>query len=262
MSADDANGDASSFEPTDEEIPTIGEAMIHRDRVDLEAGMSPAPRATIVLVLACVAVFSRQVMVGGLDDATRFVETGALQRDAVLGGEWWRLVSGAFMHADAVHLAGNMVMLYILGMACEHAFGLGRYLFLYTAAGVAGNALAMAVDDVPTVGASGAIFGLAGATIGMAFVHRRTLELRDARLGLVLAGWAAFMLITGLLTPFVSNSAHFGGLVAGLALGAGLRPVVLDPGRVSARPVVGRALMSVSLIVLVASCAAFLPHLQ
>lgn len=246
----------------DDQVLTIGEAMLHRDRVDLEAGMSPAPRATIAIILACAAVFARQVLVGGLDGVGRVVETGALQRDAVLEGEWWRLVSGAFMHGDVVHLIGNMVMLYILGMACEHAFGLGRYLFLYTASGIAGNALAMAASDVPTVGASGAIFGLVGATIGMAFVRRHDLEVRDARLGLVLAGWSGFMLITGLMTPFISNSAHFGGLVAGLVLGAVLRPVILDPGRVSARPAVGHVLLALSLVVLVASFAAFLPHLQ
>jgi len=246
----------------DDEILTIDEAMLHHERVDLEAGMTAAPRATIVLILVCAAVFAAQVAVGGLDSTARIVETGALQRDEVLNGQWWRLVSGAFMHASAEHLFGNMVMLYILGMACEHAFGLGRFLFLYTAAGIAGNALAMTAGDVPTVGASGAIFGLVGATIAMAFVHRRELETRDAKVGVVMAGWSAFMLVVGMFSPFVSNEAHFGGLVAGLALGATLRPVILDPGRVSARPGVGRFLLALSLAALVASFAEFLPRLQ
>jgi rhomboid protease GluP len=262
MTAEDSPDPHATVEPADDEILTIGDVMLHRDRVDLEAGMSAAPRATILLIAACVAIFARQTMVGGLDNVARIVETGALQRDAVLDGEWWRLVSGAFMHADGVHLVGNMVMLYILGMACEHAFGLGRFLFLYTAAGIAGNALAMSGSDIPTVGASGAIFGLVGGTIGMAFVHRRELEVRDTRLGVVLAGWSAFTLLTGFFTPFVSNSAHFGGLVAGLVLGVALRPVVLDPRRVSRRPVVGRVLLTLTLLVLVATFAEFLPHLH
>lgn len=246
----------------DDEILTIGDAMLHRDRVDLEAGMNPAPPATIAIALACVAVLVRQLQVGGLDDADRIVETGALQRDAVLDGEWWRLISGAFMHADIVHLAGNMVMLYILGMACEHAFGRGRYLFLYLACGIAGNALAMAFSDVPTVGASGAIFGLVGATIGLTFARRHDLEVRDRRLGLVLAGWSAFSLITGLLDPFISNSAHFGGLATGLVLGATIRPVILaDPHR-PASPAIGRLLLTVTLALLAVSFASFLPRLH
>ncbi len=263
MTLDDApNGPLPLPEPEDDDVLTIGDAMLHRDRVDLEAGMSPAPPATIAIVLVCVVVLLRQLQVGGLLDADRAVETGALQRDAVMDGEWWRLVSGAFMHADIVHLAGNMVMLYILGMACEHAFGRGRYLFLYLACGIAGNALAMAVSDVPTVGASGAIFGLVGATIGLTLARRHDLEVRDRRLGIVLAGWAAFSLITGMFNPFISNPAHFGGLATGLVLGATIHPVILAGPGGPARPVVGRILLTLTLAILAASFALFIPHLN
>lgn len=254
--------DAPSIAEDDEEILTISEAMLHRERVDLEAGISKAPRASITLIVLCAVVFARQLTIGGLDSTLRVVETGATQRDAVLDGQWWRLVSGAFMHADEEHIIGNMIMLYILGMVCEHAYGLGRFLFLYTFAGIAGNVLAITTSDVPTVGASGAIFGLVGATIGMTLVNRRELEARDARLGVVLAGWSAYSLVVGLLSPFVSNAAHAGGLLAGLAMGVAMRPVILNPDRASDRPWIGRTLLAVSLAVLIASFAGFLPRLR
>ena len=132
--------DAPNQEPAvhDEEVLAISEDMLHRERIDLEAGMSPAPPVTILLILACTLIFAMQVQIGGLDNVQRIVETGAMQREAVLEGDFWRLISAGFMHAGGDHLIGNMVMLFILGMACEHAFGRRSYLFLYTACCVTG----------------------------------------------------------------------------------------------------------------------------
>src|SRR5271155_5028930 len=101
-----------------------------------------------------------------------------MNRDKVLEGEIWRLISGGFMHANAEHLIGNLVMLYILGMACEHAFGRGPFLFLYVSACVVGSLMTM-TTLMPTVGASGAIFGLAGALLASIVAHRDQIELRD-----------------------------------------------------------------------------------
>ncbi len=122
-----------------EDIPVISHDMLHQERVDFEAGMKVFPPVTIALMLVCIAVYVRQVWVGGLDNRLRVVETGAMSRDEVLRGQLWRLISGGFMHANAEHLIGNLVMLFILGMACEHAFGRGAFLFLYLAACVVGS---------------------------------------------------------------------------------------------------------------------------
>ena len=203
----------------DDEIPVIGEEMLHQERIDLEAGMSVFPRVTVVLMLACILVFVRQIMIGGLANIGRVIDTGAMHRDEVLQGELWRLVSGGFMHAGVDHLVGNLFMLFILGMACEHAFGAQSFLFLYVAACISGSLLAM-TSQVPTVGASGAIFGLAGAIISLVYVHRKRIELRDHRVGIVLAIWSIYTLVLGALSPIVANSCHLGGLVGGLILGA------------------------------------------
>src|SRR5262249_14385391 len=139
-------------------------------------------------------------------------------------------------HANAEHLIGNLVMLFILGMACEHAFGRGPFLFLYVSACLTGSLLSMATA-MPTVGASGAIFGLAGALLSAIVAPRHRIELRDHRVAIVLAVWAAYTLALGLLSPIVSNACHVGGLLGGLILGWFLPPALLtDRHELAARP--------------------------
>jgi rhomboid protease GluP len=187
MTGEDMPQQVSPSPTADEEpIPLIAPGMLHQDRVDLEAGMSLFPPMTLILVASCALVFARQVAIGSLDNIGRVIATGAMHRPEVLQGQAWRLVSAGFMHGSLDHLIGNMVMLFILGMACEHAFGRPGFLFLYVAACVVGSLTTM-VSDVPTVGASGAIFGLAGGIIALLYVHRRRIELRDHRVGIVLA---------------------------------------------------------------------------
>ncbi|MDG3002891.1 rhomboid family intramembrane serine protease [Paludisphaera mucosa] len=245
----------------DDDVLTISDDMIHRERIDLEAGMNAFPPATILIILACIAVFGRQLQIGSLDSVQRLVETGAMQREAVLDGEFWRLISAAFMHASPDHLIGNMLMLFILGMACEHAFGWRSFLFLYTACCATGFSLAM-TTPLPTVGASGAIFGLGGAVIGLALAHRSKIEVRDHRVGIALAIWSIYTLGLGLLSPMVSNSCHLGGLLGGLALGAVLPPAVLVDRREQARSTSSRVQMTAALAVLLSTSFSFLPRLH
>jgi rhomboid protease GluP len=244
-----------------DDIPIISHDMLHRQRVDLEAGMKVIPPVTLALMLGCIAVYVRQIWIGGLINVDRVVATGAMDRHEVLGGEIWRLVSGGFMHANAEHLIGNLVMLFILGMACEHAFGRGPFLFLYVWACVTGSLAAM-VTTTPTVGASGAIFGLAGAVIALIVIHRHEIELRDHRVGIVLLVWAIYTLGMGFFNPMVSNSCHLGGLVGGLVLGALLPPAVLMDRAELGERVGTRMQTGLAVAALVGSAIFFLPHLR
>ena len=252
---------SGSQEDDEEDIPVIGDDMLHQERVDLEAGMSVFPRVTVVLILACSIVFIRQLMIGGLGNIGRVIATGATHRDEVIKGEFWRLISGGFMHASADHLAGNMFMLFILGMACEHAFGWQAFLFLYVSACVTGAVVTL-ISNVPTVGASGAIFGLAGAIISMMYVNRHQIELRDHRVGIVLAIWSIYTLVLGFLSPIVSNSCHLGGLVGGLILGALLPPAILADRRELASRPTSRLQSSSALTAPIASAIFFVPCLR
>lgn len=272
LPADDGSGAADEpgrddgmelLRPIDEddaEIPVISEAMLHRERVDLEAGMWPVPPATIALMIACAVIYARQLAIHGLANRVRVVESGAMAREEVLRGELWRLVSAGFLHANAEHLIGNLIMLFILGMACEHAFGRGPFLFLYVSTCVTGSLLTM-TSAMPTVGASGAIFGLAGALLSAIAVHRDRIELRDHRVAIVLAVWATYTLVLGLLSPIVSNACHIGGLLGGIALGLCLPMALLvDRRELASRPLT-RLQAATAVAALVGTAIFFLPHL-
>jgi rhomboid protease GluP len=187
--------------------------------IDFERGMRYTGPVTLLLLGACTAVFVWQVVGGGLDSEEALVASGALVRDGLQRGEAWRLVSSMFLHAGFEHLLGNIVALYVLGIACEHAFGSATTAWLYAAAGVAGGLASAAVEPAPTVGASGAIFGLMGCMVAALQRLRRVVQVRDRRIGFVMAVWAVWQLAQGFASPFVANFAHLGGLVAGGLLG-------------------------------------------
>jgi membrane associated rhomboid family serine protease len=257
------NGDAPlrAADTELDEIPTISQDMLHHERVEFEAGMKVIPPVTLVLVLACIAVYLRQIWIGGLANRGRVIATGAMDRGAVLSGEIWRTISGGFMHASTEHLIGNVIMLSILGMACEHAFGRGPFLFVYVASCVAGS-LAVMIFTTPAVGASGAIFGLAGALIATIYTHRRQIELRDHRVGIVLAIWAIYTLVLGAFDPIVSNSCHLGGLIGGAILGVFLPSALLtDRRELSNRPFT-RLETVAAIAALLGTAVFFLPRLK
>jgi rhomboid protease GluP len=196
-------------------------------RVDFERGMSYAPPATLLLMVALGAVFAWQLSSGALESEQNVIAAGALVRDRVLNGDWWRLFSATMLHGGVEHLVGNGVSLYILGMATEHAYGTRSMLLIYLASGLAGALLSVAMSPGPSVGASGAIFGLMGAVLVLFWKHHRDLLVRDKRIGVVIAAWAVFTIATGLVTPMIDNAAHVGGLLGGMAMAWTLRPRIL-----------------------------------
>lgn len=202
--------------------PAVAEARA--GRVDFEKQMSPAPPVTLALMGACVAVFALELGLGGLASRQAIVAAGALERTLLRQGQVWRLVSSMFLHAGFGHLFGNCAALYILGVACEHAYGRRRLALLYFAAGVCGGLMAMLVHAGPSVGASGAIFGLQAAAVVFFYRNRDQFYLRDKQIGFVLLVWGIYTIGTGFLTPFVDNFAHVGGALTGAALALRLKP--------------------------------------
>lgn len=244
----------------DGDIPVIDAGMVHVDSVDFESQMSPWPWVSLILIASCIAAFACQVAGGGLDDLDVMLRQGALERRYVFSGQVWRMLSAPFMHGGIDHLIGNLLMLYILGIACEHGFGRRQFLVLYVASGLAGSAMSM-IEGRPSVGASGAIFGLAGGLIVLFRRYRRRLHVRDARIGYVLGMWALYQLGLGLLNPAVDNLAHLGGLLGGMAMCLILRPAVLDgPAEVGGHPV-AVAGFAVAILALGVTAAYFVPRL-
>jgi len=192
--------------------------------IDFERGMSSTPVLTISLIGINAAIFFITVSQGLLQSESAILKAGALSRDLVLQGEVWRLLSAMFLHGGLDHLAGNGVGLFIVGMAVEHAYGKLETFGIYMISGLFGSVFSILVNPGPSLGASGAIFGLLGATIVFFLKYRNRLHLRDKRVGNVLLMWAGYSIATAYFIPFVDNAAHVGGLLGGAFCGYWLTP--------------------------------------
>ena len=168
-----------------------------------------AGRISFLLIAINVAVFLLQLATS--QSATSVDAVGTMDPVAVADGEYWRLLSGEFLHAGPVHLLLNMVALYMFGPAAERALGSSRFVASYLTMAIAASAFVLVFDGGRTVGASGAIFGL----FGLVFILMIKAG-QDVRSLLVL------LVINGLISlqGGISWQAHLGGFVAGLALGA------------------------------------------
>ncbi len=137
--------------------------------------------------------------------------------------EWYRLVTSMFVHIGLMHLAMNMVSLWVLGPQLEHVLGRLRFLGLYFASGLLGGAFSYLLGgtSVNSAGASGAIFGLLGATVVLFKVTRTPLGPVVALLVFNLVVTFAFAESRAGL-PAIDWKAHLGGLLAGAVTGVGL----------------------------------------
>jgi membrane associated rhomboid family serine protease len=173
--------------------------------------------ALVALVLLNVAVFVVELASSPFSDMMNgsLVEHGGLNGWQVDHGEWWRIVTSGFLHASGAHLFGNLVALLILGGVLSVAIGPLRMVLLY-AAGLLGSAFSVLAfaPEALTVGASGAIFGLAGGALLVGWRQRRILLLLFA------AAWIVYSLSSTLFVPGISQAGHLGGLVAGGIAGA------------------------------------------
>ncbi len=195
--------------------PSMLAAPAQRAPVDFERGMSLRPPLTLLLIVVNSAVFAWELATGALTDTNSIVGAGALVRNRVEAGELWRLGTSMFLHGGVDHLIGNMIVLFIVGMACEHALGTARTAFVYLTAGCAGAILSLVMRTGPSVGASGAIFGLLAAVVVVLYRYRDRFHLRDKRIAIVLVAWAGYQVLSGLATPLIDNFAHLGGIAGG-----------------------------------------------
>ena len=145
---------------------------------------------------------------------------GANYGPYTLSGEWWRLFTYMFLHGGAMHIFFNMWCLWYLGELCESLYGRWTYAAIYLITGVSGGLASIAWNPrVLSVGASGAIFGLAGALIASFYLGEFSLPSDAIKVRLlVLVVFAVFNL--GFGGEGVDNACHIGGLVSGLILGA------------------------------------------
>jgi rhomboid protease GluP len=207
----------------------IAPEMLLSRRVDFERRMRRFPPLTVAILAVLLLILIFEFRVGALESREAIVAMGALARERVAAGDYWRLLTAPWLHGSVDHLLGNGIALYILGMVCESAFGRAQLLVLYVLSGLAGSLLSVVMSPGPSVGASGAIFGLQGAAIVLFRMHRNRLLVRDRRVGLVLIIWALYTIVGGFMEPLIDNGAHIGGALGGALIARYLHPVVLSP---------------------------------
>lgn len=192
------------------------ECARHRTRVTRgvgEASLRTTAPATFILIAANVLVFIAQIATGPGGFNTQYsslVPEFGLFGPSVAEGEWYRLITSAFLHADLFHIGGNMFLLFFLGRILEPGIGTARFVALYFVSLFAGSLGAlMLTPDSLGFGASGAVFGVLAATFVIA--RGRGVDSLAASVGILILINLAF----SFSVPGVSIGAHLGGLVAG-----------------------------------------------
>jgi rhomboid protease GluP len=184
--------------------------------------------ATVVLTIAILLGFGVEVLTGAWRDGARLARLGAIVWEWVIGdGQYWRLVSAMFLHGDGtvrgtlLHLLVNLWALWQLGRLYEMMFGTRRFVLIYFVTGIAASITTLLHTGGPSVGASGAIFGILGALISSIRRSPRFRHERWAR-GVVqqLLFWIVVNIVIGMSIPQIDMAAHIGGLIAGLLMGA------------------------------------------
>jgi rhomboid protease GluP len=174
---------------------------------------------TYGLMAVCVIVFFIPLLNSAWDEPLYLF--GVLHGySVVVLGEFYRLGTSIFMHADAMHIVMNMLSLYMVGTMVEKLFSKVAYLSIYFVSALFGSFASIYMHlGGQAVGASGAIFGLFGALAGFAFVHRNTMRKQFMsfmkNFGVILL----INLVIGFAFPSIDVSAHVGGLLAGIVGG-------------------------------------------
>jgi membrane associated rhomboid family serine protease len=180
-------------------------------------GAVATPVITRALVAVNVVVWLYSLANGataGEAGGSTFVRFALYGPSVGIDHEWYRLITGGFMHSGLPHIGLNMWALWLLGPQLEAVLGRVRFALIYAAGLIAGSAGVMVLSPhQPTVGASGAIFGLFGA----AFIMQRSMGIDPFRSGL--ARIIGINLVITLLLPGISKGGHLGGLAGGALVG-------------------------------------------
>ena len=178
------------------------------------------PVVTYALIIINLFVFLFPMFYGNTEQVYNlFASYGPF----VKMGEYYRLLTAAFLHANIAHLIFNMYALWIIGMQLESFIGRWRYLVVYLFSAITGSLLSVIVTpDAVSVGASGAIFGLLGALLYFGYHYRVYLGtvIKSQIIPLIVIN-----LLLGFMVPGIDNAAHIGGLIGGalIMIGVGVK---------------------------------------
>ena len=190
-----------------------------RTRVRTMQSMTVEPTLTWILIGINVLAGIGSLSGAQVGNSGTLTDWGELSRATIANGDTWTLLTSGFLHAGLFHLLSNMLALWILGTLVEPVLGHVRFALVYLVALFWGSLGVLIVSQGPSVGASGAVFGLMGAAIIVA--RHRGLNLMESGLGL----WLGINLLITFTIPNISIGAHIGGLIGG-----GLAALVLLEG--------------------------------
>lgn len=185
------------------------------------------PLGTWAILGICLLMFIWISLSGGSENLMVLLRFGANFNPLSEAGEWWRFIGSMFLHIGILHLIINMFVLLDVGSRIEQYFGNTKYLALYFITGIAGSMASAKFGFHVAAGASGAIFGLCGAAAWIGFRYKNEIPdiLRNR-----LAGNMIFFIIYNLVYGFsrsnIDNSAHIGGLLAGVLFAMLVPPIV------------------------------------
>lgn len=159
------------------------------------------------------------------------IKWGANDGLATLLVQPWRMLASNYVHIGIIHIALNMWCLWSLGVLAEKIFDRWTYFLVYTFCGITGSLVSIVLHPIRVgAGASGAIFGMAGALMSAMYLGHLPIHPSALKSTLKsLLSFAGYNLFFGAVVPAIDNSAHIGGLVCGLALGAVLAPHLTSP---------------------------------
>ena len=171
------------------------------------------PYITYVLIAINVLLYLVPILLGKYDF---IINAFCIHGPSIRTGQYYRLITGIFLHGSIMHLLFNSYALYVIGSQIENYFGRIKYLIIYLVSGLMGALFSMTFGgNVASIGASGAIFGLMGALLYFGYHYRVYLGnvLKTQLIPLVI-----FNLFLGFILSGVDNFAHIGGLIGGILI--------------------------------------------
>jgi rhomboid protease GluP len=211
----------------------VVEQQAKAERRFLNALFSRATPVTYAILIFNFVIYLLMALVSGenfleafvfMSERDTLIAFGAKTNELLAEGQWFRLITPIFIHGGLLHLASNSYAIWVIGPVAEKLYGSARYLLIYLLAGIGGVSGSFLgglgySPGIPSVGASGAIFGLFGLLFVFGYRYRSELPPNFRRA--VTTGMLPVILINlfiGYTFPAIDNSAHIGGLLSGAIL--------------------------------------------
>jgi membrane associated rhomboid family serine protease len=202
------------------------------------------PGLTITLLIVNIAIFMIMWWSGGASNSLNLIMFGALIGPTFRAGDYFTLLTSAFLHLNFLHLALNMYALWTMGPLLENLLGTFRFALVYFVSAITGSLLSLCFVKAASAGASGAIFGVAGAMLVLGYRYQRFLRPQlMSVLGPGLVPFFLYNLVFGLVSSEINLAAHIGGAIGGAAYAFIFRPH--QDGKLLKRLTVAGALLAI-----------------